>query len=131
MQPPVENTTSNQISTMTPEMKEFIRFGEVSTKKEGKYAVNSGYTNILILFVMLFVGIWVFILLLKTTTGIDLLDTKNQRNKLILGGIGAVSILWIMNVVVEGNIGKLGQKIERGDSYETAGLKRVAQRWAR
>lgn len=117
------------IPVLTSQQEEYMRFGEVSSGDK-KYQINSGYTNILVLFVIFVFGIWVFVIILKTIFGIDLTDTKSQRNKLIIGGIALSSTLWIMNIITSGNIGKFGKRIEKGDRAEVKGLKRLERRFS-
>ena len=117
------------IPVLTSQQEEYMRFGEISSGDK-KYQINSGYTNILVLFVIFVFGIWVFVIILKTIFGIDLTDTKSQRNKLIIGGIALSSTLWIMNIITSGNIGKFGKRIEKGDRAEVKGLKRLERRFS-
>ena len=114
----------------TSQQEDYMRFGEFTTQKmPGKYQIDSGYTNLLILFVILIVGLWIFAVILKELFNIDLTNTQNRQNRLIIGAIALFSVAWIMNIITSGNIGNFGRRIERGDRFETAGLKRVAERF--
>lgn len=115
---------------MPIQQQEYMRFGEISSGEKA-YQINAGYYNIFVLFIILVIGIWILNIILKTVFGIDLTNTKDKRNKFIIGGIALYSAWWVMHIITSGNIGKFGKQIEKGDRTEIAGLKRVARRFSR